>query len=153
MIEIVGDYFCLHWWFDQSTKGCSSNYFILWSVVFIHCFAYSRNRQKSELLVQDTWLWLESWISMTSHDKMKKSWIVISVWCRNTFSFSADKCTLLDWLEMCRFAVSLILFILPVFKQLAQLMADLHKMPGGAGLLKKQAGKQKTKEKSSVSRW
>ncbi|KAM9361693.1 cell division cycle-associated protein 7-like isoform 2-T2 [Symphorus nematophorus] len=32
---------------------------------------------------------------------------------------------------------------------LAQLMADLQKMPGGAGLLKKQAGKQKTKEKSS----
>lgn len=40
----------------------------------------------------------------------------------------------------------------PVFKQLAQLMADLQKMPGGAGFLKKQAGKQKTKEKSSVSR-
>ncbi|XP_023282596.1 cell division cycle-associated protein 7-like isoform X1 [Seriola lalandi dorsalis] len=32
---------------------------------------------------------------------------------------------------------------------LAQLMADLQKMPGGAGFLKKQAGKQKTKEKSS----
>ncbi|XP_040014751.1 cell division cycle-associated protein 7-like isoform X2 [Xiphias gladius] len=32
---------------------------------------------------------------------------------------------------------------------LAQLMADLQKMPGGAGLLKKQAGKQKTKERSS----
>ncbi|XP_044025449.1 cell division cycle-associated protein 7-like isoform X2 [Siniperca chuatsi] len=32
---------------------------------------------------------------------------------------------------------------------LAQLMADLQKMPGGAGFLKKQAGKQKTKERSS----
>ncbi|XP_045931273.1 cell division cycle-associated protein 7-like isoform X2 [Micropterus dolomieu] len=32
---------------------------------------------------------------------------------------------------------------------LAQLMADLYKMPGGAGLLKKKAGKQKTKERSS----
>ncbi|KAM3621638.1 uncharacterized protein V6R79_013923 [Siganus canaliculatus] len=32
---------------------------------------------------------------------------------------------------------------------LAQLMADLEKMPGGAVLLKKQAGKQKTKEKKS----
>ncbi|XP_017264106.1 cell division cycle-associated protein 7 isoform X2 [Kryptolebias marmoratus] len=32
---------------------------------------------------------------------------------------------------------------------LAQLMADLQKMPGGAGLLKKHAGKQKTKERSS----
>ncbi|KAM7006191.1 cell division cycle-associated protein 7-like [Tautogolabrus adspersus] len=32
---------------------------------------------------------------------------------------------------------------------LAQLMADLQKMPGGAGLLNKQAGKQKTKGKSS----
>ncbi|TKS70628.1 Cell division cycle-associated protein 7 [Collichthys lucidus] len=32
---------------------------------------------------------------------------------------------------------------------LAQLMADLQKMPGGSGLLKKQAGKPKTKEKSS----
>ncbi|XP_074532432.1 cell division cycle-associated protein 7-like isoform X2 [Halichoeres trimaculatus] len=32
---------------------------------------------------------------------------------------------------------------------LAQLMADLQKMPGGAGLLKKQAGKQKTKGKST----
>ncbi|XP_028432417.1 cell division cycle-associated protein 7 isoform X2 [Perca flavescens] len=32
---------------------------------------------------------------------------------------------------------------------LAQLMADLHKMPGGAGILKKQADKQKTKERSS----
>ncbi|XP_036956736.1 cell division cycle-associated protein 7-like isoform X1 [Acanthopagrus latus] len=32
---------------------------------------------------------------------------------------------------------------------LAQLMADLQKMPGGAGLLKKQAGKLKTKERSS----
>ncbi|XP_026163772.1 cell division cycle-associated protein 7-like isoform X1 [Mastacembelus armatus] len=32
---------------------------------------------------------------------------------------------------------------------LAQLMADLHKMPGGAGFLKKQAGKQKTKGRSS----
>lgn len=30
-------------------------------------------------------------------------------------------------------------------------MADLQKMPGGAGLLKKQAAKQKTKERSSVS--
>lgn len=35
--------------------------------------------------------------------------------------------------------------------QLAQLMADLQKMPGGAGLLKKQAAKQKTKERGSVS--
>nr|XP_012773582.1 cell division cycle-associated protein 7 isoform X2 [Maylandia zebra] len=34
---------------------------------------------------------------------------------------------------------------------LAQLMADLQKMPGGAGLLKKQAGKQKAKDRSSVS--
>ncbi|XP_071349683.1 cell division cycle-associated protein 7-like isoform X2 [Trachinotus anak] len=32
---------------------------------------------------------------------------------------------------------------------LAQLMADLQKMPGGAGFLKKQAGKQKTKERGS----
>ncbi|XP_037635232.1 cell division cycle-associated protein 7-like [Sebastes umbrosus] len=32
---------------------------------------------------------------------------------------------------------------------LAQLMADLHKMPGGEGLLKKQADKPKTKERSS----
>ncbi|XP_022062751.2 cell division cycle-associated protein 7-like [Acanthochromis polyacanthus] len=32
---------------------------------------------------------------------------------------------------------------------LAQLMADLQKMPGGAGILKKQAGKQKAKERSS----
>ncbi|XP_070850254.1 cell division cycle-associated protein 7-like [Chaetodon trifascialis] len=32
---------------------------------------------------------------------------------------------------------------------LAQLMADLQKMPGGAGFLKRQAGKQKTKKKSS----
>ncbi|KAL3978756.1 hypothetical protein ACER0C_019818 [Sarotherodon galilaeus] len=32
---------------------------------------------------------------------------------------------------------------------LAQLMADLQKMPGGAGLLKKQAGKQKAKDRSS----
>ncbi|XP_068568460.1 cell division cycle-associated protein 7-like [Cebidichthys violaceus] len=32
---------------------------------------------------------------------------------------------------------------------LAQLMADLQKMPGGAGILKKQAGKQKTKDRSS----
>ncbi|XP_073323842.1 cell division cycle-associated protein 7-like [Pagrus major] len=32
---------------------------------------------------------------------------------------------------------------------LAQLMADLQKMPGGAGLLEKQAGKLKTKEKRS----
>ncbi|MED6235195.1 hypothetical protein ATANTOWER_019232 [Ataeniobius toweri] len=32
---------------------------------------------------------------------------------------------------------------------LAQLMADLQKMPGGAGLLKQQAGRQKTKGKSS----
>ncbi|XP_008278980.1 cell division cycle-associated protein 7-like [Stegastes partitus] len=32
---------------------------------------------------------------------------------------------------------------------LAQLMADLQKMPGGAGFLKKQVGKQKAKEKSS----
>ncbi|XP_059184458.1 cell division cycle-associated protein 7-like [Centropristis striata] len=32
---------------------------------------------------------------------------------------------------------------------LAQLMADLHKMPGGVGILKKQADKQKKKEKSS----
>ncbi|XP_049893077.1 cell division cycle-associated protein 7-like [Epinephelus moara] len=32
---------------------------------------------------------------------------------------------------------------------LAQLMADLQKMPGGAGILRKQATKQKTKEKSS----
>ncbi|XP_060899206.1 cell division cycle-associated protein 7-like [Labrus mixtus] len=32
---------------------------------------------------------------------------------------------------------------------LAQLMADLQKMPGGAGLLNKQAGKQKTKGKRS----
>nr|XP_046239219.1 cell division cycle-associated protein 7-like [Scatophagus argus]XP_046239220.1 cell division cycle-associated protein 7-like [Scatophagus argus] len=32
---------------------------------------------------------------------------------------------------------------------LAQLMADLQKMPGGAGFLKKQADKQKTKERSS----
>lgn len=30
-------------------------------------------------------------------------------------------------------------------------MADLQKMPGGAGLLKKQAGKQKAKDRSSVS--
>lgn len=30
-------------------------------------------------------------------------------------------------------------------------MADLHKMPGGAGFLKKQAEGQKTKEKRSVS--
>lgn len=35
--------------------------------------------------------------------------------------------------------------------QLAQLMADLQKMPGGASLLKKQEAKQKTKEKGSVS--
>lgn len=35
--------------------------------------------------------------------------------------------------------------------QLAQLMADLQKMPGGAGLLRKQAAKQKRKERSSVS--
>lgn len=35
--------------------------------------------------------------------------------------------------------------------QLAQLMADLQKLPGGAGLLKKQAAKQKTKERGSVS--
>eukprot|EP00066_Takifugu_rubripes_P023159 XP_011612425.1 PREDICTED: cell division cycle-associated protein 7-like isoform X1 [Takifugu rubripes] len=32
---------------------------------------------------------------------------------------------------------------------LAQLMADLQKMPGGAGLLRKQEAKQKTKEKGS----
>ncbi|XP_035517803.1 cell division cycle-associated protein 7-like isoform X1 [Morone saxatilis] len=32
---------------------------------------------------------------------------------------------------------------------LAQLMADLQKMPGGAGFLKKQEGKQKKKERSS----
>ncbi|XP_026204259.1 cell division cycle-associated protein 7-like isoform X3 [Anabas testudineus] len=32
---------------------------------------------------------------------------------------------------------------------LAQLMADLQKMPGAAGFLKKQAGKQKTKERGS----
>ncbi|XP_070759320.1 cell division cycle-associated protein 7-like [Enoplosus armatus] len=32
---------------------------------------------------------------------------------------------------------------------LAQLMADLQKMPGGAGFLEKQAGKLKTKERSS----
>uniref|UniRef100_A0A4W6EF84 Zinc-finger domain-containing protein n=1 Tax=Lates calcarifer TaxID=8187 RepID=A0A4W6EF84_LATCA len=32
---------------------------------------------------------------------------------------------------------------------LAQLMADLHKMPGGAAFMKKQAGKQKAKERSS----
>nr|CBN80845.1 Cell division cycle-associated protein 7 [Dicentrarchus labrax] len=32
---------------------------------------------------------------------------------------------------------------------LAQLMADLQKMPGGAGFLKKQEAKQKTKERSS----
>lgn len=32
-------------------------------------------------------------------------------------------------------------------------MADLQKMPGGAGLLKKQAGKLKTKERSSVSEY
>ncbi|XP_042361840.1 cell division cycle-associated protein 7-like [Plectropomus leopardus] len=32
---------------------------------------------------------------------------------------------------------------------LAQLMADLQKMPGGAGMLKKQAGNQKAKERSS----
>ncbi|XP_054473829.1 cell division cycle-associated protein 7-like [Anoplopoma fimbria] len=32
---------------------------------------------------------------------------------------------------------------------LAQLMADLQKMPGGAGILKKQAGKQKTKDRNS----
>uniref|UniRef100_A0A3Q2UJ26 Cell division cycle-associated protein 7-like n=1 Tax=Fundulus heteroclitus TaxID=8078 RepID=A0A3Q2UJ26_FUNHE len=32
---------------------------------------------------------------------------------------------------------------------LAQLMADLQKMPGGAGFLKKQAGRQTTKRKSS----
>ncbi|XP_060925176.1 cell division cycle-associated protein 7-like [Limanda limanda] len=32
---------------------------------------------------------------------------------------------------------------------LAQLMADLHKMPGGPGLLPKQVGKPKTKERSS----
>lgn len=45
-------------------------------------------------------------------------------------------------------------FVLPVFSQLAQLMADLQKMPGGAGFLKKQTGKQKTKERGSVStRW
>ena len=30
-------------------------------------------------------------------------------------------------------------------------MADLQKMPGGAGLLKKQATRQKTKERGSVS--
>lgn len=30
-------------------------------------------------------------------------------------------------------------------------MADLQKMPGGAGLLKKQEAKQKTKERGSVS--
>lgn len=30
-------------------------------------------------------------------------------------------------------------------------MADLQKMPGGAGLLKKQASQQKAKEKRSVS--
>ncbi|KAF3690056.1 Cell division cycle-associated 7-like protein JPO2 Transcription factor RAM2 [Channa argus] len=35
---------------------------------------------------------------------------------------------------------------------LAQLMADLQKMPGGSGLLKKQACYQKTKERSSVHR-
>lgn len=40
----------------------------------------------------------------------------------------------------------------PCSYQLAQLMADLQKMPGGAGLLKKQAGKLKTKERSSVSK-
>lgn len=34
---------------------------------------------------------------------------------------------------------------------MAQLLADLQKMPGGAGLLKKQAAKQKTKERGSVS--
>ncbi|KAF0034494.1 hypothetical protein F2P81_012252 [Scophthalmus maximus] len=33
--------------------------------------------------------------------------------------------------------------------ELAQLMADLQKMPGGAGLLKKEAGKKKTKERSA----
>ncbi|XP_069546720.1 cell division cycle-associated protein 7-like [Brachyistius frenatus] len=32
---------------------------------------------------------------------------------------------------------------------LGQLMADLQKMPGGAGFLKKQAGKRKTKDRSS----
>ncbi|XP_034389565.1 cell division cycle-associated protein 7-like isoform X2 [Cyclopterus lumpus] len=32
---------------------------------------------------------------------------------------------------------------------LAQLMADLQKMPGGAGIWKKQAGKEKTKDRSS----
>ncbi|XP_068450970.1 cell division cycle-associated protein 7-like [Clinocottus analis] len=32
---------------------------------------------------------------------------------------------------------------------LAQLMADLQKMPGGAGILKKEAGKRKTKDKSA----
>ncbi|XP_029287381.1 cell division cycle-associated protein 7-like [Cottoperca gobio] len=35
---------------------------------------------------------------------------------------------------------------------LAQLMADLQKMPGGVGILNKQAGKQKTKERGSRPR-
>lgn len=38
-----------------------------------------------------------------------------------------------------------------IFNQLAQLMADLQKLPGGPGLLKKQEGKQKRKERIPVS--
>lgn len=38
-----------------------------------------------------------------------------------------------------------------IFNQLAQLMADLQKLPGGPGLVKEQGAKQKRKERIPVS--
>ena len=60
--------------------------------------------------------------------------------------------------KFCQVSSSLVMFVFcrvlmlfDVFWQLAQLMADLHKMPGVGGFMTKQVVKQKTKERSSVS--
>lgn len=47
--------------------------------------------------------------------------------------------------------VHLCVIFIFISQQLAQLMADLQKMTGGVGVLKKQSGRQTTKRKSPVS--